>query len=98
MMDELLNVTVIVADRPYRLKIKPEEEENVRRAAKLVNQKVKDFQKSYAAKDKQDYLAMSALMYAVETFKDEGKVQVDESAFTQTLDRLDESLTDFLQS
>ena len=47
--------------------IKVSEEEDIRIAAKEINQKVKDFQKSYSAKDKQDYLAMCALMYGVES-------------------------------
>ncbi len=52
---------------PCVLKIKISEEEDIRIAAKEINQKVKDFQKSYSAKDKQDYLAMCALMYGVES-------------------------------
>ena len=65
--EETININLIIADRPYPLKIKQSEEEDIRRAAKEINQKVKDFQQSYSAKDKQDYLAMCALMYAVES-------------------------------
>lgn len=65
--EETININLIIADRPYPLKIKLSEEEDIRIAAKEINQKVKDFQQSYSAKDKQDYLAMCALMYAVES-------------------------------
>lgn len=65
--EETININLIIADRPYPLKIKISEEEDIRIAAKEINQKVKDFQKSYSAKDKQDYLAMCALMYGVES-------------------------------
>lgn len=61
----MIHINVIIADRPYPLKIKRNEEENVRKAAKEINDKVKEYQQVYAAKDKQDYLAMTALMYAV---------------------------------
>ena len=64
--EETININLIIADRPYPLKIKKSEEEDIRIAAKEINQKVKDFQQSYSAKDKQDYLAMCALMIAVE--------------------------------
>lgn len=64
--EETININLIIADRPYPLKIKQSEEEDIRIAAKEINQKVKDFQQSYSAKDKQDYLAMCALMFAVE--------------------------------
>jgi len=67
MEEETININLIIADRPYPLKIKVSEEEDIRIAAKEINQKVKDFQKSYSAKDKQDYLAMCSLMYAVES-------------------------------
>ena len=64
--EETININLIIADRPYPLKIKQSEEEDIRVAAKEINQKVKDFQQSYSAKDKQDYLAMCAVMFAVE--------------------------------
>jgi cell division protein ZapA len=65
-LDEIINVNVIIADRPYPLKIKRSEEENIRLAARDINEKVKQFQQAYAAKDKQDYLAMCTMMYAVD--------------------------------
>lgn len=68
---ELIHINVIIADRPYPLKIKQEEEEGIRKAAKFVNEKVKEFSHVYAAKDKQDYLAMCSLMMAVEVLKHE---------------------------
>lgn len=66
MSQEMININVIVADRPYRLKIKPAEEETIRKAARQINDKVKEFQNVYDAKDKQDYLAMATILYAVE--------------------------------
>jgi cell division protein ZapA len=65
-MSELININLIIADRPYPLKVKPDEEELVRTVAKQINEKVKELQNLYSAKDKQDFLAMSALMSAVE--------------------------------
>ncbi len=86
--EETININLIIADRPYPLKIKVSEEEDIRIAAKEINQKVKDFQKSYSAKDKQDYLAMCSLMYAVES--------ITNSKQTASLDRdIDDELTKF---
>ena len=76
---ELININLLIAGRSYPLKIKPSEEEIVRRAAKRVNEKVQEFQEQYAAKDKQDYLAMCALMSEVEVLA--GK----ESAYLDTV-------------
>ena len=41
-MSRTINIKVIIADRPYRLKVAPKEEEVVRKAAKLIKQKMKE--------------------------------------------------------
>lgn len=61
-MSDLLNISVTIADRPYRLKVNKEEETRVREAARMLNDKITEFQNSYHANDKQDYLAMAALL------------------------------------
>ena len=96
-MEEQININVIIADRPYRLKIKPSEEENVRRAAKQVNDKVKNFQNTYDAKDKQDYLAMAALLFAVDALGAGQQVESFDEKLLNKLNELDDVLADFLK-
>lgn len=62
----LLNINVTIYDRPYKLKVRPEEEESVRNAAKKISEKVKELQEQFVGKDKQDFLAMAALLIATE--------------------------------
>lgn len=62
-MDEL-SIKVNIAGRIYPLTIKAEEEECIRKAAKEINEKIKEYQKMYAVRDKQDLLAMCALEYS----------------------------------
>ncbi len=65
MRDQL--ISVIIAERPYRLTINSEAEEEVfRKAAKLVDDKMQDYARNYAFRDKQDLLAMVNLQFAVE--------------------------------
>lgn len=64
-MDELV-ITVNIADRPYRLTIARNEEEQIREACKLINDRIKKYAELYAFKDKQDLLAMSVLQFATE--------------------------------
>ena len=61
-MDEF-SITVTIADRIYRLTIERKEEEIVRKAVKLIDEKVKEYAKSYDFKDKQDLLAMAVLHF-----------------------------------
>ena len=65
--DGLLSVTVWLAGRSYRIRIKPEEESAVRKAVKLADEKLKDMRNHYAGKDDQDFMAMTLLMYAADT-------------------------------
>ena len=44
-VDEMIHINVIIADRPYRLKVKPAEEEVVRNAARKINGQVLEFQR-----------------------------------------------------
>jgi len=91
---ELININLLIAGRSYPLKIKPEEEEIVRRAAKRVNEKIQEFQEQYSAKDKQDYLAMAALMSEVELQASKEKVTISDSTFFDKLREIDAMLTD----
>lgn len=96
MNDGTLNINVIIADRPYRLRIKPEEEEDVRKAARLIKEKIRELGKQYDAKDKQDFLAMTALTFAVETIQlGENTLKKDEG-FTNKMTELDDILSEFL--
>ncbi|MEQ8324581.1 MAG: cell division protein ZapA [Vicingaceae bacterium] len=58
-----LSIKINIANRVYPMTIKSEEEETVRKTAKMINEKIKDYESSYAVKDKQDLLAMCALEY-----------------------------------
>ncbi len=64
--EDLVQIQVMIADRQYPLRIKKGEEDTVKKAVTLVNDKLKEYQDSYSGKDKQDYLSMCVLMFAVE--------------------------------
>lgn len=93
---DLVNINVIVADRPYPIRVRPDEEPSVRRAAKEINEKVKEFQQVYAAKDKQDYLAMSALMFVLDNVRNRSSDKVNKSAVEQGLTTLNNRLDTIL--
>ena len=65
-MEELIPVNILVGDRNYRLKIKPSDEENLRKTIKLINNKLIEFKTSFAGKDMQDYIAMVLIWLATE--------------------------------
>ncbi|MBP9690395.1 MAG: cell division protein ZapA [Bacteroidia bacterium] len=61
-----LSIKVNIADRYYPLKVTPEQEEIVRQAAKLINDKLKALQQQFEVKDKQDMLSMTVLEIATQ--------------------------------
>ena len=64
-MDDKLSIRVNVADRYYPLKVESENEERIRKAARLINEKVLQYKQRYVGKDTQDFLAMAALQYVI---------------------------------
>jgi hypothetical protein len=69
MSSNLIPINIIIADRSYRLKIDPADEEVVRRTLKTINDKVVEFKTNFSGKDMQDYVAMVLLWYATEQQK-----------------------------
>ena len=65
-MEQLIPVNILVGDRNYRLKVKPEDEENLRKTMKLINNKLIEFKTNFAGKDMQDYIAMVLIWLATE--------------------------------
>lgn len=68
--DNLLPITVWLAGRSYRLRIKPDEESAVRKAVKIADDKINELKLHYAGKDDQDFLAMCLLSYAADSAVD----------------------------
>lgn len=63
---EKVSLKIVIAGRTYPLTIKGEEEAAVREAADRINTNIQKLQGSYAVKDMQDLLAMTALQMAVQ--------------------------------
>jgi len=92
-MKNLLNISVSIADRPYRLKVNKDEEAQVRHAAKVLNDKITEFQNSYHASDKQDYLAMAALLYTTDFLKLKGETRELSTKEVELIEQINHSLT-----
>jgi cell division protein ZapA len=65
------SIKVSIAGRIYPITVRPDEEARVRTAAQRVDDNIDLLQRSYAVKDKQDLLAMTALQMAAELLHSE---------------------------
>ncbi len=93
-MDEKLSIRVNIADRYYPLKIEKEDEEKIRKAAKLINDKVFQYKTKYADKDIQDFLAMAALQFVIRLIEMEEKQEG--TSLLQKLQRLNDELEEIV--
>lgn len=65
-MEHLIPVNVLIGDRNYRLKIKPDDEEKLRKTGKIINEKIIEYKTNFSGKDMQDYIAMVLIWLATE--------------------------------
>ena len=104
----MVSITVLIAGRPYPLKIKSSDEPTIRKIVKEINNQVTNFQLKYTTKDKQDCLSMAALTYAVDAAKAKAQKTelttqpnsspADDSAIFNELSKLDSLLDDALRN
>lgn len=87
-----VSLKIVIAGRTYPLTVKKEDEEAVHQAAKMINDKVKEFEQNCSVRDKQDLLAMCALnLLATQQNNPKKSPDFDE------LNQLDLFVSDYLQ-
>ena len=83
---------------PYKLLIEKENEEVFRRAAKLLDDRIKTYSSNYAYKDKQDLVAMVALEHTIQLLQNERLISDKETTLAKKLSEIDIALTEFLNN
>lgn len=94
-MDNKLSIKVNVADRTYPLNIDRKQEEVIRKAAKMINEKVLQYKQRYKDKDTQDFLAMASLQYVIKVIEMENKADV--APVYNELKAIERELSEFLE-
>jgi hypothetical protein len=89
-MQELIPINIVIGDRSYRIRIKPEDEGAVRSTLKTINDKIIEFKTQFAGKDMQDYASMVILWYATQTGSNSGNEKPTQ--FMDTLGKMEEQL------
>lgn len=79
---EELSIKIRIADREYPMKVKRSEEERVRLAGKLINEKLRTYREQFGIDDKQDLLVMIAFDSIIDKMSLEESHQViDKTVF-----------------
>src|SRR5919112_6242590 len=89
----LIPLNLLIADRTYRVRIDPKDEEVVRKTTKTINDKLLEFKTMFAGKDMQDYIAMVLIWFATEQNASiSNQVNLDNvSSRLQTLEKMIDS-------
>ena len=93
-MDEKLSIKVNLAERYYPLKIDRGDEEKIRRAARMINEKVLQYKQKYADKDTQDFMAMAALQFVIKII--EGEENKDVITFEEKVNEIAAEIKNYL--
>jgi cell division protein ZapA len=94
-MDDKLSIRINVADRYYPLRIDRGDEERIRKAAKMINDKVLQYKQHYSDKDHQDFLGMAALQFVIKLLELEEKQ--DDSPIVEMARELNHQLSEILE-
>ena len=84
----ILSIKIRIGDRDYPMKVDESEEETLRVAGKLLNEKLKSFKEQYHIEDRQDLLAMVAFDSLVQNIKNQGATTSMESQIVDKLSYL----------
>ena len=91
----MLSIKVQIAERFYPLKIKRQDEEKIRKAARSINDKVLQYKQRYTDKDTQDFMAMAALQFVINLIDCEQQQNV--VSLEEELNSLSSELDDLLK-
>jgi|SRR5690606_11909434 len=95
-MTEKLKIKLSIADRVYPLTVDMAQEEGLRSAAKKIDAMIKQFEESYAVRDKQDVLAMCALQFASQVEQRQIENSIDGTETIERLKKLNETVAQYL--
>lgn len=94
-MDEL-SIKIKIADREYPMKVKLSDEERVRAAGKLINERIKTYRDKFGLDDKQDLLAMVAFDCVVDKMAEEENLQVIDKTIVEKVTHLNQLVSQVL--
>ena len=93
-----LSINVNIGNRVYPLTIDREEEELIRKAAKRVNDNMKQLESTYSVSDKQDLLAMTALFFSNKALEVDDKIEDISDTVNEKLEAIESGLEKYLSN
>lgn len=89
------SIQISIADRSYQLRIPVADEEKIRAATKIINEKIDLYKKRYANRDTQDALSMALLQFVIRLIEAEQREEA--IRMVEDLNNLDTLLDDYIK-
>lgn len=89
-----LSIKIRIGNREYPMRVKAEDEERIRRAGKLLNEKIKNYQSQFGIDDTQDLAAMVAFDCLVEKLKREETSEASDDFALGEISKLNQLISD----
>lgn len=93
---EELSIKIKIADREYPMKVKRKDEERLRSAGKLLNEKIKHYREQFGIDDKQDLLAMAAFDCLIDKLAEDENLQVIDQTVVEKMNHLNQLVSQAL--
>ena len=87
-MTEEISIKVNIADAVFPLKISLKDEERVRKAAKMINDKIRAYREDFPTQDKVNLLSMVALQFATELLQYREKNFIEDDGITGLIEEI----------
>ena len=78
------------------MKVKAEDEERIRKAGKLLNEKIKNYRGQFGIDDNQDLLAMVAFDCLVDKMKNEESIETTDEVALEQIRNISQAVTSAL--
>lgn len=89
-----VKVNVVIAGRSFRLNVDKTEEDNVRRAVGMINERVEEYKRIYSDKDYLSLVSMVCIQLATSVVKNENDSAYKEQYLDKQLDTINALLTE----
>ena len=93
-----LNIKVEIAGSMYPLKVDARDEEKIREAVKLINNKIAEFERNYTVRDKKDVLGMVMLQLVAQLYSQASESEKELSQLKQLFVDVEEMLKVHIRS
>ena len=91
-----LSIKIRISDRDYPMRVDASEEERIRVAGKLINEKLKHFREQFGIDDKQDLLSMTVFDAVMDKLKSDQTTTDNESIVQNKIEHIDRILSEAL--